>query len=86
MNEFDDRLGIIIGVGGCVAGAYRAYVAWFQPDCHRKHLQQIATLYSGWNPEGQRWWESNFNFWVMRFAYTLGFLIFLVGLSIMLFG
>lgn len=70
---------VILSIGVVMTG-YRTIIAWTRPDKHQKHLEWWARRYSGWLPDGERWWRSKANFWIMRIAYALGFFMFLYGL------
>ncbi|MBX3053353.1 MAG: hypothetical protein KF753_17865 [Caldilineaceae bacterium] len=64
----------MIALTGTVLGAYRTFVAWWMPDQHMEHLKWWSRFYRGWSPDGEKWWSSEVNFWIMRFVFTLFFL------------
>jgi hypothetical protein len=68
-----------------VVFSHRTYIAWLRPKGHWKHLYYWSNFYAGWSRLGEEWWRSRTQFWILRIAYTLGFLISLVGLIVFSF-
>jgi hypothetical protein len=78
----DQGLLVFLSLLSTLVLGHRTYIAWLRPNEHWKHLYYWSDFYSGWSKIGEEWWRSRTQFWIIRVAYTLGFLISVVGLVV----
>lgn len=64
--------------------AYRAYIAVFQLERHRKHVESYSDFFSAWPPLFHKIYVADWQVTFFRVSYTLGFLI-LFFVTIILF-
>jgi hypothetical protein len=71
----EELLILIIALLASAEFGYLSYVAWFRPHQYQRLLGWIGRLYRGWDSFAEKWWTSPVNFWIMRFACLIGFLV-----------
>jgi hypothetical protein len=54
--------------------AWRTYIAWYVPDQHKTYMDVYGGFFAKWPFGIDRYWNSKFNFELLRVLFPVGFL------------